>query len=79
MSTIKTYRGCTLTPNFSSINGTGHTLKSQRGWNVTLPGYGSLGWTSSFKDAQRSIDLLYAGDCNDKIRRVLAAISKAAA
>ena len=75
MSLSRTYRGVELTPNFTSIHGTCQALKSQRGWNIYLPGYGSLGWFSSVKKAQFSIDSMHAGNCNDRIKKILAAFA----
>lgn len=53
------YRKVLFRPNFTSIHGTGAKLKSQLGWNLHLPGYGSLNWEPSLKQAKASVDYLW--------------------
>lgn len=55
---IQTYNGFQIAPNFTSINGTGKRLKSQRGWIVYLPGFGEIGWRPSLREARDSVDFL---------------------
>lgn len=69
MSTT-TYRSVQISPNFTSIHGTGRRLNKQRGWQLVLPGYGRLGWHSSMKDAKAFIDGLHK-ECSPQVRRAL--------
>lgn len=59
-----TYRGAQVTQNWKSINGTGATLRKPRGWNLFVPGYGSLGWYHSLADARAFIDMYWANGRN---------------
>jgi hypothetical protein len=70
MQMMSIYRGVEIHRNFTSINGTGAQLKSQRGWNLRLQGYGRLGWSRSTADAKQYIDSLYE-DCSPPIARAL--------
>ena len=65
-----TYRGVQIAANFHSIHGTGARLAKQRGWNLYLPGYGSLGWEPSMAGAEQAIDSLHAS-CAPAVRRAL--------
>ena len=75
MSSPIEYRGFVIEPNFRSIHGTGARLKTARGWNVRLQGYGYIGWFSNLSDAKQHADGLHAGDCNDRIRKLLTGLN----
>jgi hypothetical protein len=64
------YRGVEIRPNFNSIHGTGAPLKTPRGVVLHLPGYGSLGWEPSMRQARASIDSLHI-ECAPGVRRAL--------
>jgi hypothetical protein len=65
------YRGVEIFRNFTSTNGTGRRLRKQRGWNLNLDGYGSLGWCSSMADARSHIDYLHDVDRAPAVARAL--------